>query len=203
VIPVAAHAATLFFKDGDYIEGRRIYTKQGNVYLEVVRGAGGTLIYKLSEIDVEKTFPRHRRAVAGKAIDSSQHVESNPDTTQHRNVDSSAVNISMTKRDEDGAAALPDTQLHETRQLAADTESITDHIQAGTPVGYMKSINEKEADVNRNAPDATKYYGQIGSDGRAVFINNEGKALRGTIGKDGIGTVQDENLQTIPIRPRP
>ncbi len=212
VIPDTARGARLYFKNGDFIEGRRAHEKNGRVYLEVVKGPGGTLIFKSDEIDHDKSFGRKKAPTRKSKPNKTRPSASVGDDGSDRPIvfsDSSPV-INGQYRDEANSAEAggtpqgrtEDASVHHKTHPAADS-AVSVHVQPEQRVGFIRNISEKENDPDLNGKDATRYYGRVEKDGSAVFSNSEGRTLRGNLGNDGFGTVRDENLQSIQIKPKP
>lgn len=209
VFPGTTQGARLYFKNGDYIEGRRVHEKNGRVYLEVVKGPGGTLIYRSDEIDCEKSFGRIKTSARKSKPNKNRASTSVADDGSDRPIvfsDSNPV-ISGQYRDEansadDGETAQGRTEVHHKTQSAAGN-AVSVHVQPEHRVGFIRNISDKENDPGPNGQDATRYYGRVEKDGSAVFSNSEGRTLRGNLGSDGFGTVRDDNQQIIQIKPKP
>ena len=208
-VPGSAHGARLYFKDGDYIEGQRVYGKRGDVYLEVVRGAGGTLVYGLDEVDLGRTFPASAKPEKRKQIrhDNDQPASSQPLIFSDANTPGRGAERSVgdtadanrdTSRNEAKAAGQPAG-----REPSTPHSGLTVQIQGGGQVGFLRTISDQEKSAIAKNQDNTRYFGRIEKDGTATFTNHEGHTLRGYIGDDGLGSVMDEQRKMIKIEPRP
>lgn len=204
-----AEGARLHFKNGDYIDGRRVYGKRGNVFLEVVKGTGGTIVFGRDEVDLERTF-----AAAAKP---SQQKESHRDEL-HNVVERPIVfsDAGTHGGDQHAVAPQPDVKEHDSassqatvksrsvssQQVDSQGDRLTLQIPGSSQVGYVRTVTEQEKGLLAKSQDSTRYYGRIEKDGTATFTNNEGSTLRGYIGENGVGSVMDENQNMISIEPR-
>ena len=72
-----------------------------------------------------------------------------------------------------------------------------------SPYGNATSGSTEIEMRNRHNPDpASKYQGEIDSDGSVRMKNINGDRLRGNIDSDGYGKLRDQDGNTIRIRPR-
>lgn len=207
ILPHLALGARLYFKDGDYIDGRRVYEKRGKIYLEVVRGTGGTLVYKSDEVDLGRTSGEIRKAEKsavpndeGEQGSGGQPLVFNDASTYGS--ENSSVKATPANDRESGRVSASAWEVTATPQVPSQA-GVTVQIQGNGQVGYLRSITglEKGAVADKNQ-DSTRYSGRIEKDGTALFTNNEGKTLRGYIGDDGVGSVMDENQRMIKVHPR-